>query len=93
MCSQAGLDGIDRKLDPGDPNTLNLFVMPTGEVAALGIKSMPANLAGAVAELAADDVLREAPGAVPNGDYVDMRAAEYHALVSDWEVSRYLALH
>jgi glutamine synthetase len=44
-------------------------------------------------------VLREALGKVPGGDYVDYYAAvkrdefrDYHSVVSDWEVDRYLTL-
>ena len=74
--------------------------MPAEDVAARGITSMPATLADAVTELAADEVLRRALGQVPGGDYIDYFAkvkaaefAEYHRVVSDWEVTRYLTLY
>ena len=96
----AGLDGIDRGLDPGEPNRDNLYELSPEEVADRGIASMPPTLAKAVTELVADDVLREALGAVPGGDYIDYFAdvkkaefADYHSVVSDWEVSRYLTLY
>ena len=96
----AGLDGIDRGLDPGEPNRDNLYELSPEEVADRGIASMPPTLAEAVTELVADDVLREALGAVPGGDYIDYFAdvkkaefADYHSVVSDWEVSRYLTLY
>ena len=96
----AGLDGIDRSLDPGEPNRDNLYAVPAEDVAARGITSMPATLADAVTELAADEVLRRALGQVPGGDYIDYFAkvkaaefAEYHRVVSDWEVTRYLTLY
>jgi glutamine synthetase len=95
----AGLDGIDRGLDPGEPNRDNLHVVPAGEVAARGIKSLPPTLLHAADELVADDVLREALGKTPDGDYIDYYARikreefrAWHSVVSDWEVERYLTL-
>jgi glutamine synthetase len=93
----AGLDGIDRNLDPGDPNRENLFDLAAHKVADRGIRSLPATLTHAAEALAADGVLREAFGKVPGGEYVDYYAsvkraefAEYHAEVSPWEIRRYL---
>ena len=47
----------------------------------------------------ADDVLREALGKTPDGDYIDYYAKvkreefrAWHSVVSDWEVERYLTL-
>jgi len=93
----AGIDGIDRNLEPGEPNRENLFDMEVSAVRERGITRLPATLAEAAAALAADGVLREAFGKVPGGEYVDYYAtvkraefAEYHAEVSPWEVRRYL---
>jgi glutamine synthetase len=95
----AGLDGIDRGLDPGEPNRENLFDLAIDEVTSRGIRQLPPTLAHAADELAADGVLREAFGKVPGGEYVDYYAsvkraefAEYHAEVSSWEISRYLTV-
>jgi glutamine synthetase len=95
----AGLDGIDRGLDPGGPNLDNLYLLSADEVARRGIRSMPPTLLHAVDELVADDVLREALGKTPDGDYVDYYATikreefrAWHSVVSGWEVERYLTL-
>jgi glutamine synthetase len=95
----AGLDGIDRKLEPGEPNLDNLYELPAEEVAARGIRSMPPTLLHAVDELVADGVMREALGKTRDGDYVDYYAKvkreeffAWHAVVSEWEVERYLTL-
>ena len=95
----AGLDGIDRELDPGEPVTGNLFELTPQQVAARGISHLPATLAEAAAEVTGDPVLREAFGKVRDGDFIDYYAsvkkaefAEYHAAVSRWEVERYLTL-
>jgi glutamine synthetase len=93
----AGTDGIDRGLDPGEPNKENLFQLSSAEIASRGIRSLPATLTAAADELVGDGVLREAFGKVPGGEYVDYYAAvkraeftEYHAQVSAWEIRRYL---
>lgn len=95
----AGLDGIDRDLDPGEPVYDDLLALSADEVARRGITHLPATLHEAAGELVADDVLREALGKVPGGDYIDYYArvkktefAEYHSVVSRWEVDRYLTL-
>jgi glutamine synthetase len=95
----AGLDGIDRGLDPGEPNRDNLHVVPAEEVAKRGIRALPPTLLHAADELVADDVLREALGKTPDGDYIDYYAKvkreefhTWHSDVSDWEVERYLTL-
>jgi len=95
----AGLDGIDRGLDPGEPNRDNLYVLPAEEVASRGIRSLPPTLLHAADELVADDVMRDALGKTPDGDYVDYYAKvkrlefhTWHSVVTDWEVERYLTL-
>lgn len=95
----AGLDGVDRGLDPGEPNQDNLFTLPAAEVKARGIESMPPTLLHAVENLVGDSVLREALGKVPGGEYVDyfadVKRQEFHTWhsgVSPWEVERYLTL-
>src|SRR5260221_5576827 len=95
----AGLDGIDRGLDPGEPNRDNLHVLSAEEVASRGIRALPPTLLHATDELVADGVLREALGKTPDGDYIDyyakVKREEFHAwhsVVTDWEVERYLTL-
>ena len=58
----AGLDGIERELDPGDPNTLNLYESTPEQRAELGIDTLPENLLDATRELERDDVIRRALG-------------------------------
>ena len=95
----AGLDGIDRELDPGQPNRDNLHTMAPEAVAARGIRALPPTLLHAADELVADDVLREALGKTPDGDYIDYYAQikrdefrAWHSTVSGWEVDHYLTL-
>ena len=95
----AGLDGIDNKIDPGEPNLGNLYESTEEERAERGIEVLPGNLLDATRNLEGDDVLREAFGRGRDEDYLDyfvrVKQSEwhtYHDRVSDWEVQKYLSL-
>src|ERR1700722_5872187 len=94
----AGLDGIERGLNPGDPCELNLLQLAADEAAERGLVSMPMTLWHALEHLEADDVLRDGLGKTPEGDYVDhfvaTKRAEVrssHSEVSPLELERYLS--
>jgi glutamine synthetase len=93
----AGLDGIERKLDPGESNTENLYTVPIDELRSRGLEALPATLGEAVDELERDDVLRAALGRGRDEDVVDWIARikrdewhRYHEQVTDWEHREYL---
>ena len=96
----SGMDGIDRNLDPGEPNKDNLYTLSAAQLAERGIKSLPPTLLHAADELGNDDVLRTALGPGRDGSdyidyFVDIKRREfhsYHAEVSRWETDRYLTL-
>jgi glutamine synthetase len=95
----AGLDGIERSLDPGEPNSANLYTMTTDQRSAEGIELLPANLLDATRELEKCDVLRKAFGETREGDYIDyfikVKRAEWrsaHEQITQWELDRYLQL-
>ena len=96
----AGLDGIERGLDPGQPNSANLYTLDPAERQAQGIELLPANLLDATRELQKCDVLREAFGAVRDEDYIDyfvrIKQREWqqaHEQITQWELDRYLQLY
>jgi glutamine synthetase len=97
----AGLDGIERGLDPGEPTTeLNLHEVGQAELDARGIEMLPGNLLDATRELEKDDVLRAALGRTPREDYIDYFVArkqrefnEAHEQITPWEIERYLQLY
>jgi glutamine synthetase len=93
----AGLDGIEKGLDAGDPNNENLYSIPVAELRGRGLETLPSNLFEATQELEADDVLRAALGRARNEDYVDyfinVKRDEwnrYHEQVTPWEINEYL---
>jgi glutamine synthetase len=93
----AGLDGIENGLEPGEPNSENLYSHSYEELTARGLKALPANLLEAIGELENDSVLRAALGKCRGEDYLDYYARvkrdewfRYHEQVSAWEVNEYL---
>ena len=95
----AGLDGVDRKADPGKPNADNLYELHPEQVAAKGIKAMPPTLLHAAEALIGNPVMQEALGHTGVEYYSDYLAKvkieefrKWHAEVSEWETDRYLSL-
>ncbi len=93
----AGIDGIENRIDPGEPNSDNLYSIPHDELRARGLDTLPSNLLQATMELERDEVIREALGEARNEDYVDyfIRVKQeewnrYHEQVTPWEVKEYL---
>ena len=62
VLAAAGLDGIDRSLDPGEPNEENLYELSMVDLAQRGIDTMPITLMHAVDALAHDDVITRGAG-------------------------------
>ena len=88
----AGLDGIDRELDPGEPRNNNLYDLTPAELKAEGIGTLPQSLHEALFALERDHVLCESLGPVAEEflKLKNMEYVEYMRHVSDWEVQRYL---
>ncbi len=93
----AGLDGIARGLDAGEPNTENLYSVPIAELRARGLETLPSTLVEAISELEGNDVMREAFGRGRDEDYLDYYCRvkrdewhSYHEQVTPWEIREYL---
>ena len=96
----AGMDGVARGLDAGEPNSANLYTLSAADRAAAGIDVLPGNLLDATRELSRSDVLRAGLGQTAEGDYLDyfvqvkereVQAA--HEQITQWELDRYLQLY
>jgi glutamine synthetase len=94
----AGLDGIDRNVDPGDPCALNLLEITEQDARQAGLEAMPPTLWHALESLEADPILRQGLGKTSEGDYVDYYVStkrdEFHSShreVTHWELDRYLS--
>jgi glutamine synthetase len=91
---RAGLDGIEKKLDPGPPINKNIFEMSHRERRHLRIDELPGNLSEALDELEKDDLVRETLGDHLFQHFVAAKREEWHDYikhVSPWEIERYLA--
>lgn len=88
----AGLDGIERSLEPPAPTEEDLFALGLAGIRARGIAVLPQSLGEAADALEADAVLGAALGAVLHEEFVRLKRAEaieYARHVSDWEHQRY----
>ncbi len=88
----AGLDGMDQRLDPGEPQNINLYDLSPEEIRSAGIGILPQNLKEALVALGQDGVLCSALGPVA-GEFLrikHMEWLEYMRHVSDWERASYL---
>jgi glutamine synthetase len=88
----AGMDGVDRKLEPPPECTEDLFGLSPTEVHERGIPLLPQSLAEALDALAADELVCTALGATLAEEFLHLKraeVAEYQQQVSDWEMRRY----
>jgi glutamine synthetase len=90
----AGMDGLRRKLDPGDPNRANAYALGLEEMARRNVRLLPQSLPEALDELERDEVILGSLGPIAS-EFVRLKRAEwneFHRQVTAWEVERYLTL-
>ena len=88
----AGLDGIERELDPGEPMNINLYDLSLDEIIAKNISILPQSLGAALDELEKDAIFVESMGSDIVAEFLKVKRAEwgeYLRHVSDWEVTKY----
>jgi glutamine synthetase len=89
----AGLDGIENRLAPPDPVNKNIFTMSFRERRRYRIDELPRDLHEALDELHKDRIIRAALGEHIFQRFMEAKRQEwleYSAMVSGWEVERYL---
>ncbi len=72
----AGLDGIRRQLDPGDPVNVDPATLSEPELRRRGIARLPASLGEALDALERDEVLMEALGPLRRTAYLAVKRSE-----------------
>jgi glutamine synthetase len=91
----AGMDGVRNEIDPGEPNYgQNMYDLGLKEIERRGVKILPQSLYEALAELKADSVIQGSLGPIFD-EFLRLKEAEwrqYHRVVSQWEIDRYLQL-
>ncbi len=88
----AGLDGIDRALDPGPACTDDLFQLSLSQIHERGIGVLPQSLSAALDALEGDEVICAALGETLSREFIRLKRAEwtdYSRHVSPWEMMRY----
>jgi len=89
----SGLDGVEKKIEPGEPINKNIFEMSERQKRRLKIKQLPANLSEALDNLEKDPVVKDALGGHIIENYLRAKRqewAEYISKVHPWEQERYL---
>ena len=90
---RAGLDGVERLLDPGPPVNKNIYKMSHRERRHLRIDELPGNLSKALDELEKSDLMRDTLGPHIFDHFLAAKRAEWDGYirhVSPWEIDRYL---
>src|SRR5688572_5041670 len=93
---RAGLDGVERALDPGPPVNKNIYKMSHRERRHLRIDELPGNLSEALDELQKSDLMRDTLGPHLFEHFLAAKRAEWDSYirhVSPWEVERYLSTY
>jgi glutamine synthetase len=89
----AGLDGVKKKIDPGDPVDEDLYKLTPQKRRSLGIKELPTTLKDALDELQSDEVLKQALGSHIFDAFIELKTNDwnqYCLYVSPWEIMKYL---
>jgi len=84
----AGLDGVHRQLDPGEPVNVDPATLSESERAALGAHRLPQTLGEALDALEADKLLMSALGSLRSSAYLAVRRSEAAAFAEHdiaWE--------
>ncbi|MCD6300964.1 MAG: type I glutamate--ammonia ligase, partial [Staphylothermus sp.] len=77
----AGLDGIEKKIEPGEPLRTNAYKLCPEEARRRGIESLPAGLSEALSELENDnDFLKPVWGKEVIEKYIELKRMEIRAL-------------
>jgi glutamine synthetase len=97
---EAGLDGIRRKIEPGEPVDENIYHLSEAKRAELGVKVLPASLKDALHLWKSDDICVRALGKENAEKYMELKTQEWeeykpHApkdksQVTSWELQKYL---
>jgi glutamine synthetase len=97
---EAGLDGIKKKIDPGEPVDTNIYHLSETERRDLGIKVLPKSLKEALEEWRSDEICTRAMGKENAEKYMELKTQEWTEYepfipsdkneVTPWELQKYL---
>ncbi|MDW7990380.1 MAG: type I glutamate--ammonia ligase [Archaeoglobaceae archaeon] len=88
----AGLDGIKKKIEPGDPVMLDVYELSAKERRELGIGELPTTLRDALDHLASDEVLQRTLGSHIFDAFMELKIEEWNQFclyITPWEFMKY----
>lgn len=89
----AGLDGIERKIEPPEPVEEDIYRMSEEERRRRGIETLPENLGEALKEFSKDECLWETLGRKFCEKFLELKTKEwreFNVFVHEWERKKYL---
>lgn len=89
----AGLDGIKKKIEPGDPIMEDVYELTPARKRELGIGELPTTLRDAIDHLATDEVIQEVLGSHIFDAFMEIKIDEwnqYCLYITPWEYMKYL---
>jgi len=99
---EAGLEGIRKKIEPGDPVEENVYHLSESRRKELGIKTLPTSLKEALEEWNSDDICIRALGKANAEKYLKLKMEEWREYeswgrisaninkITKWELQKYL---
>lgn len=90
---EAGIDGIQNKIDPGEPTEINIYSLTEEEREAMGIKVLPSSLWEAYHALEEDPLILSALGDHISEKFLELKYQEwdeYRVQVFGYEQNKYL---
>ncbi len=98
---EAGMDGIKKKIDPGDPIDECIYHLSEEKKRELGIKTLPSSLKEALEEWHSDDICIKAFGKDVAEKYYELKMEEWREYIkhnsnlkpneiTKWEIYKYL---
>jgi glutamine synthetase len=92
---KAGLDGINNKINPGEPIQKNIYAMSPVERSLANISKLPVSLYEALLEMEKDPICLETLGDHIYSRFLEAKTIEwevYQAQVHQWEIDQYLGV-
>ncbi len=89
----AGLDGIERKLEPPEPVERDIYELTIEEKKKYGIEALPTSFGRALEYMAGSKLMRDVLGDHIFQHFMHLKSQEwsdYRAHVTKWELDRYL---
>jgi len=92
---EAGLDGLENKIDPGEPTEVNIYKLTEEDLAKRNIDTVPSSLWEAYHAFEEDEIIQNALGDHISKQFLEFKKAEwdeYRIQVFGYEQKKYIGL-